>query len=141
MFGTNQFLAFSPGLTCLRPPLRLQRLDQRRCIPEPGFEVVPQTCPVGEVEAARILVLAKLYQVDPISDRCCGSQYPAQGLAAFVGLDHDINPLNTVQILSPLLLPGVRSRDAKSRDAVIPEGLRVALTLDQHDPPDLPDLL
>jgi hypothetical protein len=142
MCGTKyQFLAFSPRLAGLRLPLGLQSLDQGRCVLECGLEVVLEAFPVGEVEATRVYFLAEIYQIDPVPDGAGAGYLVAQRLATLVGLHHDVNPLDAVEVAGPLHLPGISSRDAKGRDAVIPERLCVALALHEHDPPRLPYLL
>src|SRR5215207_4899422 len=63
------------------------------------------------------------------------------GLAAAVRLDHDIDRLNPVEVLRvPVLPPVVRTRNADSRDTVVPEGVNVGLAFDQDDGTGIPRL-
>src|ERR687897_3908548 len=65
----------------------------------------------------------------------------SQLLAALVGLDNHVYPLDSFQVFCKLRLPGARPWYAESGYPVIPESLGVALTFDQDRVTGLPDAL
>ena len=65
--------------------------------------------PVGEVQAARVLVLSEIDHVEPVPE-ARRRELLSQRVAALVGLDDDVDLLDALQVLGELRLPVARAR-------------------------------
>src|SRR5215210_2782652 len=122
-------------LDFLAPPL-LPALDFLECRDEPVFEGLP----AGQVQSVRVFMLAEVHKVQAVPDVGCAELLP-KSLAALIRFDDREYLLYSFEVFSPRRLPCLRAGNAESRYPVIPERLRVALTLDQDRPTDFPDAL
>ncbi len=84
------------------------------------------------MELGDVLCPVELHAVELFAERG-GDQPLPEGLAAPVRLDDRIHPLDAFEVLGPLVAPGARAGEAEGREAVVPEGVAVALALDEED--------
>ena len=101
-------------------PRRFDRLPQ----------VLLEVIRVLEVELARVLGTLELYTMKLLAQGG-GSEPLPQGGAAFVWFHDGVELLYVLEVLGPLLFEVARARDAQGLHAVMPEGVAVALALDQ----------
>jgi hypothetical protein len=84
------------------------------------------------VQIGSILRALELRPVEPLVQGGVREALPER-LSAPVGLHDGVDLLHGGKLICPLVAPVARTREAKRRQAVMPEGVAVALALDQED--------